>query len=41
MRALFHGHAGDPSIWHSLTMMLALAVLALVWSARQFARSVR
>ena len=41
MRALFHGHAGDSSIWHSLTMMLALAVLALAWSARQFARSVR
>ncbi len=41
MRALFHSHTADPSVWHSLSMMLALAIVALVWSARQFARAVR
>jgi ABC-2 type transport system permease protein len=41
MRALFHGHGADPSVWHSLTAMLVLAALALTWSARQFARAAR
>jgi ABC-2 type transport system permease protein len=41
MRALFHGHIGDPAVARSIAMTAALAVLALVWSARQFARSVR
>jgi len=41
MRALFHGHIGDASGARSIAMTAALAVLALAWSARQFARSVR
>jgi ABC-2 type transport system permease protein len=41
MRALFHGHMGDPAVARSITMTAALAALALAWSARQFARSVR
>ncbi len=41
MRALFHGHMGDPAVWRSITMTAVLATLALAWSARQFARSVR
>lgn len=41
MRALFAGHAGDDSVWQGLGLMAAVAVLALAWSARLFARSVR
>ncbi|MCX5215049.1 ABC transporter permease [Kitasatospora sp. NBC_00240] len=41
MRSLFAGHAGDPAVWQSITLMAAMAVLALTWSARLFARSVR
>ncbi len=41
MRALFTGHPGDPSIWKALVMLAALALLAVAWSGRQFARSVR
>ncbi|OLB80374.1 MAG: multidrug ABC transporter permease [Actinobacteria bacterium 13_2_20CM_2_71_6] len=41
MRALFAGNIGDPSIWQSALMLSALVLLALAWSARLFARSVR
>jgi ABC-2 type transport system permease protein len=41
MRALFAGHAGDDAVWQSIGLMAAVALLALAWSARQFARSVR
>lgn len=41
MRALFAGHPGDPAVWQGLVIMGGIAVATLVWSARQFARSVR
>lgn len=41
MRALFAGHTGDASVWQSIALLAAVAVLALAWSARLFARSVR
>ncbi|BFV61017.1 ABC transporter permease [Kitasatospora sp. CMC57] len=41
MRELFAGHAGDPAVGQSIALMAAVAVVALTWSARQFARSVR
>ncbi|HXC84104.1 MAG TPA: ABC transporter permease [Trebonia sp.] len=40
-RALFDGHAGYPSVWASLLVLLGLAVLATAWSMRLFARTVR
>ncbi|GLW54745.1 ABC transporter permease [Kitasatospora phosalacinea] len=41
MRELFAGHPGDPAVWRSLALMAAVAVAALLWSARRFARTVR
>jgi ABC-2 type transport system permease protein len=40
-RALFRGDLGSPDVWQGLVIMAVLAVLALTWSARLFARSVR
>ncbi|MFD0820332.1 ABC transporter permease [Micromonospora zhanjiangensis] len=40
-RALFAGHIGDDSVWQGLTIMGVITVLAVVWAARLFARSVR
>jgi ABC-2 type transport system permease protein len=41
MRALFIGHTSDPHIWQSLIIMAVLSVLAIAWSSRLFAKSVR
>lgn len=41
VRALFAGDFGSDRIWQGLLIITALAVLAIVWSARSFARSVR
>ncbi len=41
MRALFAGHIGDPTVWQSLIIVAALTVLAVAWSAREFAHSLR
>src|SRR3954468_4284355 len=40
-RALFRGDLGAPAVWQGLVIMAVLAVLAVVWAARLFARSVR
>ena len=40
-RALFRGDLGAPGVWQGLLIMAVLAVLALIWAAREFARSVR
>jgi ABC-2 type transport system permease protein len=40
-RALFRGDLGAPAVWQGLTIMAVLAVVAVAWSARLFARSVR
>jgi ABC-2 type transport system permease protein len=40
-RALFRGDLGAPDVWQGLVIMAVLAVLAVVWAAREFARSVR
>jgi len=40
-KALFAGKTADDSIWQSGIILVLLAVLAMFWSARQFARSVR
>ena len=40
-RALFRGDLGAPDVWQGLLIMAVLAVLAVVWAAREFARSVR
>lgn len=40
-RALFRGDLGAPAVWQGLLIMAVLAVLAVVWAAREFARSVR
>jgi ABC-2 type transport system permease protein len=40
-RALFVGDLGAPEVWQGLLIMAVLAVLAVVWAAREFARSVR
>jgi ABC-2 type transport system permease protein len=40
-RALFRGDVGAPAVWQGLVIMAVLAVLAVVWSSRLFARSVR
>lgn len=41
VRALFAGDFGSDRIWQGLLIITALAALAIVWSARSFARSVR
>lgn len=40
-RALFRGDLGSAEVWQGLLIMAALAVAAVVWAAREFARSVR
>ncbi|GGL08607.1 ABC transporter permease [Mangrovihabitans endophyticus] len=40
-RALFRGDLGSPDVWQGLVIMAVLAILAVVWAAREFARSVR
>jgi ABC-2 type transport system permease protein len=40
IRALFAGNMGAPEVWQSLIGVAVLTVLALSWSARQFARDV-
>ena len=40
-RALFAGNVGDPSVWQGLTIIGVITVLAVIWAARAFARSVR
>jgi ABC-2 type transport system permease protein len=40
-RALFRGDLGAPAVWQGLLIMAVLAVLAVLWAAREFARSVR
>lgn len=40
-KALFAGNLSDDSIWQSGIILGVLAALAVVWSARQFARGVR
>lgn len=40
-RALFRGDLGAPDVWQGLLIMAVLAVLAVFWAAREFARSVR
>ncbi|GAB2926514.1 ABC transporter permease [Micromonospora polyrhachis] len=40
-RALFAGDIGDPSVWQGLTIIGVITVLAVIWAARAFARSVR
>jgi ABC-2 type transport system permease protein len=40
-RALFRGDLGSSDVWQGLVIMAVLAVLAVTWAAREFARSVR
>jgi len=40
-RALFAGDLGNNRVWESLVIIGALCVLAVLWSARKFATSVR
>jgi ABC-2 type transport system permease protein len=40
-RALFRGDLGAPAVWQGLLIMTLLAVLAVTWASRLFARSVR
>ena len=40
-RALFAGDIGNSSVWQGLLIMGVIAVLAVSWAAREFARSVR
>jgi ABC-2 type transport system permease protein len=41
VRALFRGDLGSPDVWQGLLIMAVLAVAAVLWAAREFARSVR
>jgi ABC-2 type transport system permease protein len=41
MRALFAGHVSDPAVWRGLVIVVVLAAIAVAWSARLFARSLR
>lgn len=40
-RALFRGDLAAPDVWQGLLIMAVLAVLAVAWAARMFAKSVR
>jgi ABC-2 type transport system permease protein len=40
-RALFRGDLGADVVWQGLLIMAVLAVVAVAWASRQFARSVR
>jgi ABC-2 type transport system permease protein len=41
MRALFAGHIGAAAVWQSLIIVVMLAAVAMTWSVRLFARSIR
>lgn len=41
IRALFVGDLGNDRVWQGLLIVAVLAVLAVAWAAREFARSVR
>jgi ABC-2 type transport system permease protein len=41
VRDLFNGHAGANSVWQAALIVGALAVLAVIWGARSFARGLR
>ncbi|MEV4517186.1 ABC transporter permease [Dactylosporangium sp. NPDC049525] len=41
LRALYIGHTSDPAIWQSIAIAGGLMVVAVIWSARTFSRSVR
>ncbi len=41
LRALFIGNTSDPAIWQSIVIAAGLMVVAVIWSARTFSRSVR
>jgi ABC-2 type transport system permease protein len=41
VRALFAGDIGDDTVWQGLLITAVLAVLAVLWAARSFAKSVR
>ncbi|MGI5145621.1 ABC transporter permease [Plantactinospora sp. CA-294935] len=40
-RALFAGDLGNDAVWQGLSVMAVITALAVVWAAREFARSVR
>lgn len=40
-RALFGGHAGDPSVLRGMLLVVVLMVPSMMWSVRLFARRVR
>lgn len=40
-RALFRGDLASSDVWQGLVIMAVLAVLSVLWAAREFARSVR
>ena len=41
VRALFNGHSGANSVWQAAVIVGALAVLAVIWGARSFAKGLR
>lgn len=41
MRSLFRDNLGDPNIWKALTFISVLTVIAIIWSARSFAKTVK
>jgi ABC-2 type transport system permease protein len=41
MRALFAGHLSEDVVWEGAIVVVALTVVALTWSTRLFARSLR
>jgi ABC-2 type transport system permease protein len=40
-RALFNGHASDPSVWKALVILGVLTIAAVTWASRSFAKSIR
>jgi ABC-2 type transport system permease protein len=41
MRALFAGRLSDPAVWQGTALVLVMALVTIVWSARLFNRTVR
>jgi ABC-2 type transport system permease protein len=41
MRSIFTGNVGDSSVWISLIIVVGLAIIAMTWSSRLFARAVQ